>query len=49
MFLNIACILALFDIEAPANEKLEAHFPDTGMVRYVHVPPMHDLLGSHGG
>ena len=34
LFLNIACTLAVFDIEAPADEKLEAKFREFA-VRYV--------------
>lgn len=33
LFLNIACILAFFDIEAPAGESLEANFHEDGIVR----------------
>jgi len=33
MFLNVACILTLFDIEAPTNEKLEANFNEEHLVR----------------
>ena len=33
-FLNIACTLAVFDIEAPAGEKLEPKFREY-VVRYV--------------
>ena len=32
LFLNIACTLAVFNIEAPAGEKLEARFED-GLLR----------------
>ena len=34
LFLNIACTLAVFDIEAPAGEKLEPKFRDS-LARYV--------------
>lgn len=33
LFLNIACVLALFDIEAPAAEDFEAKFHEGGFVR----------------
>ena len=33
--LNIACILTLFDIEAPAKEKLEAIFNEERVIRCV--------------
>ena len=38
LFLNTACILILFNIEAPVNEKLEANFNDEGFVRYPLTP-----------
>ena len=34
MFLNAACILTLFDIGAPMNEKLEANFNEEHLLRY---------------
>ena len=34
LFLNIACTLAVFDIEAPVGEKLEPKFHESH-VRYV--------------
>jgi len=34
LFLNIACTLAVFDIEAPAGEKLEPKFHESP-VRFV--------------
>jgi len=34
LFLNITCTLAVFDIEAPAGEKLEPKFRES-LVRYV--------------
>jgi len=34
LFLNIACTLAVFDIEAPAGEKLEPKYHES-IVRYV--------------
>ena len=37
IFLNIACILTLFDIEAPIGEKLEAKFNEEQLIRYVTV------------
>ena len=35
IFLNIACILTLFDIGAVANEKLEANIIEEHLIRYV--------------
>lgn len=37
MFLDVACILAFFDIGALANEKLEANFDEEHLLRYVTV------------
>ena len=34
LFLNIACILTVFDIEAPVDEKLEASFNEERVIRY---------------
>lgn len=35
IFLNIACILTLFNIEAPTGEILEAKFSEDSILRYV--------------
>jgi hypothetical protein len=37
LFLNIACILAVFDISAPVGEKLEAKYKES-TIRCVAVP-----------
>lgn len=48
IFLNVACILTLFDIEAPTGEKLEAEFNEEHVLRYVTVcfPTPGRLLAS---
>ena len=38
MFLNAACVLTLFDIGAPMNEKLEANFNEEHLLRYFIIP-----------
>ena len=35
LFLNVACVLALFNIEAPVDEKLEAIFNKEVFLRCV--------------
>ena len=35
IFLNFACILTLFNIESPPDEKLEGLFSDKSIIRYV--------------
>lgn len=35
MFLNIACILTLFNITAPVDEKLEPNFDEEHILRCV--------------
>ena len=37
IFLNVACILNLFDIGAPINEKLEANFDEERIIRHVTI------------
>ena len=39
LFLNVACILTLFDIGAPVNEKLEASYNEEHLLRYVMISP----------
>ena len=39
LFFNIACILTLFDIGAPINEKLEANYNEEHLLRYVMISP----------
>jgi cytochrome P450 len=39
LFLDIARVLALFDIEAPVGEDLEAKFLEEGFSRYVYLSP----------
>lgn len=37
IFLNVACILTIFDIRAPTHGKLEAKFVDDRLIRYFPV------------
>ena len=37
IFLNFACVLTLFNVEDPLDEKLEAKFSGESIIRYVMI------------